>query len=102
MLLQFDDGPAGWTRGVARHGARFRSVAPAAEHAYLRESVMPTSDLAEIIAHAARRTLAAVVTHLSGDPNAVPDLRDRAQIDARAAEVLPAYVNGELTVEPPS
>jgi 4-hydroxyacetophenone monooxygenase len=62
---------------------------------------MPTSELAEIIAHADRRTLAAVVTHLSGDPNAVPDLRDRAQIEAKAAEVLPAYLDGGRTVQPP-
>lgn len=58
-------------------------------------------ELADIIAHADRRTLAAVVTHLSGDPNAVPDLRDRAWIEARAAEVLPPYLSGERRLEPP-
>jgi 4-hydroxyacetophenone monooxygenase len=63
---------------------------------------MPTPDIAEILAHADRRTLAAVVTHLSADPSAVPDLRDRAQIEAAAAAVLPAYLSGEKVAAPPS
>lgn len=63
---------------------------------------MPDFTLDEILAHADRRTLAAVVTHLSGDPNAVPDLRDREQIETRAAEVLPPYLSGEKTPQPPS
>lgn len=63
---------------------------------------MPTHSLAEILAHADRRTLAAVVTHLAGDPDAVPDLRDREQIEAKAAEVIPPYLSGERQVEPPS
>jgi 4-hydroxyacetophenone monooxygenase len=58
---------------------------------------MPTHQLSEILAHADRRTLAAVVTHLSGDANAVPDLRDRAQIEAKATEVLPPFLSGERT-----
>ncbi len=58
--------------------------------------------LAEILAHADRRTLAAVVTHLAGDPNAIPDLRDREQIEAKATEVLPPFLNGDKTPEPPS
>jgi 4-hydroxyacetophenone monooxygenase len=62
---------------------------------------MPSHSLADILAHADRRTLAAVVTHLSGDPTAVPDLRNRAQIEAKAAEVLPAYLSGERRPEPP-
>ena len=63
---------------------------------------MVTPDLAEILAHADRRTLAAVVTHLAGDPDAVPDLRDPAQIEAKAAEVLPPYLGGEKTAVPPT
>ncbi|MFN0025706.1 MAG: flavin-containing monooxygenase [Acidimicrobiales bacterium] len=63
---------------------------------------MAVADLADILAHADRRTLAAVVTHLAGDPNAVPDLRDRAHIEAKATEVLPPYLNGERTPEPPT
>ncbi len=62
---------------------------------------MPTHQLSEILAHADRRTLAAVVTHLSGDPNAVPDLRDRAQIEAKATEILPPFLSGERTPTPP-
>ena len=42
-----------------------------------------------MLANADRRTLAAVVTHLSGDPGAVPDLRDRAAIEQLANELLP-------------
>ena len=34
-------------------------------------------DIPSLLANADRRTLAAVVTHLAGDPHAVPDLRDR-------------------------
>ncbi len=60
------------------------------------------ADLVDILVHADRRTLAAVVTHLSGDPNAVPDLRDRAQIEAKAAEVLPPFLRGERRPEPPN
>ena len=63
---------------------------------------MPDFTLDEILAHADRRTLAAVVTHLSGDPAAVPDLRDREQIEAKAAEVLPPYLSGERTPQPPN
>lgn len=63
---------------------------------------MPQFELSEIIAHADRRVLAAVVTHLSGDAGAVPDLRDRAQIEAKATEVLPPYLDGSATPVPPS
>ncbi len=63
---------------------------------------MPDFTLDEILAHADRRTLAAVVTHLAADPNAVPDLRDRDQIEAKAAEVLPPYLSGEKTPQPPT
>ena len=56
---------------------------------------MQSYDLADIIAKADRRTLAAVVTHLSGDPGAVPDLRDRAAIEQLANELLPAFLDGE-------
>jgi 4-hydroxyacetophenone monooxygenase len=59
-------------------------------------------ELASLLASADRRTLAAVVTHLSGDPNAITDLRDRAQIEKTAAALLPAYLSGEKTVESPS
>lgn len=63
---------------------------------------MSTVDLAEILAHADRRTLAAVVTHLADDPNAVPDLRDREQIEKAAARVIPAFASGDKAVVPPS
>lgn len=58
--------------------------------------------LAEVLAHADRRTLAAVVTHLAGDANAVPDLRDRGQIEAKATAVLPPYLRGERQLAPPT
>ena len=58
--------------------------------------------LSEIIVHADRRVLAAVVTHLCGDVAAVPDLRDRAQIEAKAAEVLPPFLDGSVQPSPPS
>ena len=60
------------------------------------------SDIPTLIESADRRTLAAVVTHLAGDPGAVPDLRDRAQIEEAAARLLPAYLSGEKTAGPPS
>ncbi len=63
---------------------------------------MAVADLADILAHADRRTLAAVVTHLAGDPNAIADLRDRAHIEAKATEVLPPYLNGERAPQPPT
>ena len=59
-------------------------------------------DLTDLMEHADRRTLAAVVTHLTGDPNAVPDLRDRAQIEALAREILPPFLRGEKTARAPS
>ncbi|MPY92708.1 MAG: FAD-dependent oxidoreductase [Acidimicrobiia bacterium] len=59
------------------------------------------AELATLIEAADRRTLAAVVTHLSGDPGAVPDLRDKAQIKALALEILPAFLRGERTVTTP-
>ena len=59
-------------------------------------------DIPALLANADRRTLAAVVTHLSGDPKAVPDLRDRARIEELAARLLPAYLSGEKTANPPS
>ena len=58
--------------------------------------------LAALLAKADRRTLAAVVTHLSGDPGAVPDLRDRAAIEQLANELLPAFLDGSRTPEAPS
>ncbi len=59
-------------------------------------------DLPSILASADRRTLAAVVTHLAGDPGVVPDLRDRAHIEEVAARLLPPYLTGEKTAGPPS
>jgi 4-hydroxyacetophenone monooxygenase len=56
---------------------------------------MPIADLDAVLAHADRRTLAAVVTHLADDPAAVPDLRDRQQIEDKAREVLPPYLAGD-------
>lgn len=54
-------------------------------------------DLQTLLTHADRRTLAAVVTHLSGDPNAIPDLSDRAAIEAKAAAILPGFISGDRT-----
>ena len=59
-------------------------------------------DIPSLLEQADRRTLAAVVTHLADDPQAVPDLRDRAQIERKAAELLPAYLSGQKTAGPPS
>ena len=59
-------------------------------------------DLPSILASADRRTLAAVVTHLAGDPGVVPNLRDRAHIEEVAARVLPPYLMGEKIAGPPS
>src|SRR5262245_44776749 len=59
-------------------------------------------DLTSVLESADRRTLAAVVTHLANDPKAVPDLRDRAQIEGLAARLLPPYLAGEKTAGPPS
>jgi 4-hydroxyacetophenone monooxygenase len=59
-------------------------------------------DLPSILASADRRTLAAVVTHLAGDPGVIPDLRDRAHIEAVAARILPPYLAGEKTIGPPT
>ena len=77
---------AGNGRGSNNDGSSFGDNAASPED-------RPT--LAQVLAHADRRTLAAVVTHLAGEANAVPDLRDRSQIEARAAAVLPAYLRGE-------
>jgi 4-hydroxyacetophenone monooxygenase len=60
------------------------------------------AELAQLLSTADRRTLAAVVTHLSGDPHAVPDLRDRPQIEALARELLPAFLAGTRQIESPS
>lgn len=59
-------------------------------------------DIPALIENADRRTLAAVVTHLADDPGVIPDLRDRAQIEAAAARLLPAYLSGEKTAGSPS
>src|SRR5262249_14586996 len=59
-------------------------------------------DLPSLLASADRRTLAAVVTHLAGDPGVIPDLRDRAHIEKVSASVLPPYLTGEKTAGPPS
>ena len=59
-------------------------------------------ELASLLASADRRTLAAVVTHLAGDPNTVKDLRDRAQIERTAARLLPDFLCGKARVNPPS
>lgn len=48
------------------------------------------ADLSRILASADRRTLAAVVIHLTGDVGAIKDLRDRGAIEALAMGVLPA------------
>ncbi len=58
--------------------------------------------LPALLATADRRTLAAVVTHLAGDPDAVPDVRDRAALIETALRVLPPFLRGERVVVPPS
>jgi len=59
-------------------------------------------ELATLIKAADRRTLAAVVTHLTGDPGAVPDLRDKEQIQRLALDILPAFLRGERVPEVPN
>jgi 4-hydroxyacetophenone monooxygenase len=61
-----------------------------------------TEELAAMLATADRRTLAAVVTHLSGDALAVPDLRDRAHIERLANELVPVFLDGTRRVESPT
>jgi hypothetical protein len=61
-----------------------------------------TIDLRDALSDGDRRTLAAVLTHLTGDVNAVPDPSDRQGILALAQEVLPPYVTGERRAEPVS
>lgn len=61
-----------------------------------------TIDLENVLAGADRRTLAAVLTHLTGDPNAVPDTRDRDQIVQLAREILPPFIRGEKQAGIPS
>jgi 4-hydroxyacetophenone monooxygenase len=58
-------------------------------------------DLAELLGEANPRTLAAVVTHLTGDPGAIDDPSDRGAIRVKAAEVLPPFIEGSLTPEVP-
>jgi 4-hydroxyacetophenone monooxygenase len=60
------------------------------------------ADLATLVKVADRRTLAAVVTHLTGDPGAVPDLRDKPGIQALALDILPPFVLGERVPEVPN
>lgn len=58
-------------------------------------------DLAEALIDADRRTMAAVLTHLTGDVNIVPDIRERESILELAAAILPNFV-GKGPVAPPS
>jgi hypothetical protein len=58
-----------------------------------------TIELRDALSDGDRRTLAAVLTHLTGDVNAVPDPSDRQGILALAQEVLPPYVTGERRAE---
>lgn len=57
--------------------------------------------LTELLKEADRRTLAAVVTHLSGDPEAIRDLSDRPAIEAAAVDVLPPFMLGTARPEVP-
>jgi 4-hydroxyacetophenone monooxygenase len=58
-------------------------------------SELTGEELMTLLSKADRRTLAAVVTHLSGDPNAILDLADRDHIERKAAEILPPFIEGE-------
>ena len=60
------------------------------------------ADLSRILASADRRTLAAVVIHLTGDVGAIKDLRDRGAIEALAMGVLPAFLDGSRSPGEPS
>ena len=53
---------------------------------------VPQADLDLTLTNADRRALAAVVTHLSRDPQAVIDLRDRLEGTPEAVRDLSAYV----------
>jgi 4-hydroxyacetophenone monooxygenase len=59
-----------------------------------------TIELRDALSDGDRRTLAAVLTHLTGDVNAIPNPSDREGILAMAQEVLPPYVTGERHAEP--
>lgn len=49
----------------------------------------PNIDMLSLLESADRRTLAALVTHLAGDPGVIPDLRDRAHIESEPDGILP-------------
>lgn len=68
----------------------------------LAKTASPAIDLQQALADADRRTMAAVLTHLTGDVNLIPDVRDREHIMATAARVLPPFLRGERDAEPPS
>jgi 4-hydroxyacetophenone monooxygenase len=61
---------------------------------------MAAGELLDALGEADRRTLAAVVTHLTGDSNAVSDPSDRVALVRLAAQVLPPFVAGERRVGP--
>jgi len=68
-----------------------------------RRSMNETSsaiELRDALGDSDRRTLAAVLTHLTGDVSAVPDPSDRHGILEMAQKVLPPYVTGERRREP--
>ena len=58
--------------------------------------------LSQAIKRADRRTLSAVVTHLSGVVDIIRDPYDREALEKIALEVLPPFVAGERPVSPPS
>lgn len=63
---------------------------------------LDASELKALFATADRRALAALVTHLAGDPDAIADVRDRDAVFTTAVEVLAPYIRGEVEVEPPT
>jgi 4-hydroxyacetophenone monooxygenase len=59
------------------------------------------ADLDAALEEADRRTLAAVLTHLTGQPDLIVDGDGREAIKRLAFEVLVPFINGELTASPP-
>jgi 4-hydroxyacetophenone monooxygenase len=68
----------------------------------LAKTAAPAIDLQQALADADRRTMAAVLTHLTGDLNLIQDVHDREHIMATAARVLPPFLSGERAAQPPS
>jgi 4-hydroxyacetophenone monooxygenase len=81
---------------------RFQEWETATMETGLTKTAATGIDLQEALADADRRTMAAVLTHLTGDVNLIPDVRDREHIMAMAERVLPSFLKGERIAPPPT